>query len=35
MMFGISDIRMVVTGGLEQLSLKDYSSYPDTIIEEQ
>lgn len=35
MMFGISDLRMVVTGGLEQLSLKDYSNYPDTIIEEQ
>jgi hypothetical protein len=34
-MFGISDLRMVVTGGLEQLSLKDYSNYPDTILEEQ
>lgn len=34
-MFGISNMRMVVTGGLEQLSLKDYSNYPDTIIEEQ
>lgn len=34
-MFGISNMRMVVTGGLEQLSLKDYSNYPDTIFEEQ
>lgn len=31
-MFGISNVRMVVTGGLEQLSLKDYSNYPETII---
>lgn len=35
LMFGISNVRMVVTGGLEQLSLKDYSNYPDTVIEEQ
>lgn len=34
-MFGISDLRMVVTGGIQQLSLKDYSNYPETIIEEQ
>lgn len=34
-MFGISDLRMVVTGGIQQLYLKDYSNYPETIIEEQ
>jgi hypothetical protein len=35
MLFGMSDLRMVLTGGLQQLSLKDYSNYPKTIIEEQ
>jgi hypothetical protein len=32
MMFGTSNIRMVLTGGLAQLSYKDFSKYPHTTI---